>query len=227
MRRDAQLRTVALDEAMDLAAPLGSAPWARAVHVHMQTMLEDATTQLQRFRRCIRLFDTERGYQHLDDEYGHPFPSLRAFCTTKPPYGLGYDPILLEAMVVETREMTLGEKIKEIKALQEHGGDRRGEGFQVDNVNLKAGQGGNSRDYLLARMKRDHPEIAESLARGEYPSVRAAAKAAGLVHDPTPLDYLHRYWRDVDPADRLRFLVEMLTPNERRALQCGFEEDEA
>lgn len=45
--------------------------------------------------------------------------------------------------------------------------------------------------------------------------------------EPTPLDYLHRYWRQVAPDDRLRFLVEMLTPNERRALQFGFEEDEA
>ena len=42
----------------------------------------------------------------------------------------------------------------------------------------------------------------------------------------TPLDYLHRYWRLVAPEDRLRFLVEMLTPNERRALQFGFEEED-
>jgi hypothetical protein len=47
------------------------------------------------------------------------------------------------------------------------------------------------------------------------------------VTDLTALDYLHRYWRQVDPNDRLRFLVEMLTPNERRALQFGFEDEEA
>jgi hypothetical protein len=41
---------------------------------------------------------------------------------------------------------------------------------------------------------------------------------------PTPLDSLHRYWRQVTPEERLRFLCEMLTPNERRALQFGFEE---
>jgi len=46
------------------------------------------------------------------------------------------------------------------------------------------------------------------------------------VADLTPLDYLHRYWRQVAPDDRLRFLVEMLTPNERRALQWGFEDVE-
>lgn len=42
----------------------------------------------------------------------------------------------------------------------------------------------------------------------------------------TPLDALHRYWRHVSPEDRLRFLVEMLTPNERRALQFGFDAEE-
>jgi len=44
--------------------------------------------------------------------------------------------------------------------------------------------------------------------------------------DLTALEYLHRYWRQVHPDDRLRFLVEMLTPNERRALQLGYEESE-
>lgn len=42
----------------------------------------------------------------------------------------------------------------------------------------------------------------------------------------TPLDFLHRYWRQVSPPDRIRFLVEMLTPAERRALQFGFEDEE-
>ena len=41
----------------------------------------------------------------------------------------------------------------------------------------------------------------------------------------TPLDMLHRYWRQVPPEDRLRFLQEMLTPNERRALLFGVEEE--
>jgi hypothetical protein len=34
---------------------------------------------------------------------------------------------------------------------------------------------GNSAAYLVARLKRDHPGIAEALARGEFPSARAAA----------------------------------------------------
>ena len=56
-------------------------------------------------------------------------------------------------------------------------------------------------------------------------SIHRAYKEAKGMPELTPLDYLHRYWRQVDPDDRLRFLVEMLTPNERRALQLGFEEE--
>lgn len=55
---------------------------------------------------------------------------------------------------------------------------------------------------------------------------RKALQALREAVPQTPLDYLHRYWRQVSPEDRLRFLVEMLTPNERRALQFGFEDEE-
>jgi hypothetical protein len=41
----------------------------------------------------------------------------------------------------------------------------------------------------------------------------------------SPLAMLHLVWRQVDPHDRICFLIEMLTPNERRALQFGFEEE--
>lgn len=43
---------------------------------------------------------------------------------------------------------------------------------------------------------------------------------------PKPLTILHWVWRRVSPEERIRFLIEMLTPNERRALQMGFEETE-
>ena len=37
---------------------------------------------------------------------------------------------------------------------------------------------------LAARLKRDHPEIAAAVARGEYRSMRQAALAAGIVKPP-------------------------------------------
>jgi hypothetical protein len=74
---------------------------------------------------------------------------------------------------------------------------------------------GNTSRYHLARLKRDHPDIARALADGKYRSVRAAAKA-GLVHESTPLATLHRVWRKVSSDDQARFLIEMLTPAQRR-----------
>ncbi len=126
-------------------------------------------------------------------------------------------------------QMTLGERISEIqeqrtlsKAMQGNKNAKREQNSGYDdNACLSEQARGTSTRYHIARLKRDHPAIAAALARGEYPSVRAAAKAAGLVHEPTPLDYLHRYWPQVSPEDRLRFLVEMLTSTERLLLQSG------
>jgi hypothetical protein len=40
---------------------------------------------------------------------------------------------------------------------------------------------GTSVEYLVRRLKRDRPDIAIALGRGEYRSARAAAIAAGIV----------------------------------------------
>ncbi len=55
-----------------------------------------------------------------------------------------------------------------------------------DNVMSSPKAQGNSAAYLTARLKRDHPAIAARLASGEFPSVRAAARAAGIVKDCPP-----------------------------------------
>lgn len=51
---------------------------------------------------------------------------------------------------------------------------------------------GHSASYIVARLKRDHPEIAEALARGEFPSARAAAIEAGLHKKLSALDQIRR-----------------------------------
>ena len=47
-------------------------------------------------------------------------------------------------------------------------------------------QRGNSEEYTVRRLKRDAPEIADALARGEFPSARAAGIAAGFVKPSPP-----------------------------------------
>lgn len=109
-----------------------------------------------------------------------------------------------------------------VTALSAHGEVGRG---RRDYDVISNGQQGNSQAYLVKRLKRDAPAIAAALAEGQYPSARAAAKAAGIIKDPTPLETLHKVWRKVPPEDRLRFLIEMLTPAERRAISAGLLED--
>jgi hypothetical protein len=47
---------------------------------------------------------------------------------------------------------------------------------------------GRGKDYLLARIERDTPEILEKYKQGEFPSVRQAAIAAGIVKVPTAFE---------------------------------------
>jgi len=70
-------------------------------------------------------------------------------------------------------------------ALGSHGGDRRSPQAmqdQADIVNLK---GGNQAAYIRARLRRDAPEVADALERGEFKSARAAAIEAGIIK-PVP-----------------------------------------
>jgi hypothetical protein len=104
---------------------------------------------------------------------------------------------------------------------------RRGGGTKGDNITFSSGsapppppepkQRGTGAAYLVARLKRDAPEFAEALGRGEYPSARAAVRAADLqtkdgkplVRDPTPLELLHRAWRKASTVERTTFLKEV------------------
>ena len=73
-------------------------------------------------------------------------------------------------------------------ALKTHGGDRRSEQAkqdQGDQITLKRGTTGA--DYIKARLRRDHPEIADQLEQGEFRSARAAAIAAGIIQGIPPV----------------------------------------
>lgn len=65
--------------------------------------------------------------------------------------------------------------------LNSMGGDRRSEEFQPNNISLKSH--GTSADYIKARLRRDHPGIADELEQGKHRSARAAGIAAGFIKD--------------------------------------------
>jgi hypothetical protein len=68
---------------------------------------------------------------------------------------------------------------------------------------------GTNTAYLSMRLARDHPQIWAQLHAGAFPSVRAAAKAAGLIKALTPLEKLRRAWRRASGADQMFFLLEV------------------
>lgn len=81
-----------------------------------------------------------------------------------------------------------------------HGGDRksgRAKLDQSDVITLIRGTTGSP--YLIARLRRDYPAILARLEAGEFPSVRAAARAAGIVR-PTAMFYTD------SPSDAARAL---------------------
>lgn len=72
--------------------------------------------------------------------------------------------------------------------LKTHGGDRRSEQAQQDQVanrHMKQASqlSSESTERIKARLKRDHPEIAEELEKGQHRSARAAGIAAGFIKD--------------------------------------------
>jgi hypothetical protein len=93
-----------------------------------------------------------------------------------------------------------------VPALAAHGeiGPGRSRGA---NGNSKRGT--NSASYLVARLKRDHPEIMAGLKTGAYRSVRAAALAAGIVKPRLAFDDLRQAWAKVSAGEREAFLCEV------------------
>jgi len=67
-------------------------------------------------------------------------------------------------------------------AIGKHGGDRRSvQAREVQPYVVSLKRHGNCADYLEARLRRDAPEVADALERGEIKSARAAAIEAGII----------------------------------------------
>jgi hypothetical protein len=64
--------------------------------------------------------------------------------------------------------------------LQAHGANQHTAPSGLDNYQVQH-RGGTGSSYLEARLRRDAPDHAQALERGDYRSVRAAAIAAGII----------------------------------------------
>ena len=108
------------------------------------------------------------------------------------------------------RLATMREKVRGLADGEKEGVARQGEfgggHGRLDMSSLPpSGQGGNSRDYTLARLKRDRPDLAELVIGGAM-SANAAAIEAGFRRRDTPVDTLCRAWGKASDDERAAFL---------------------
>ena len=197
-------RSSLLDEHGDLGAEPGSRPWAVAVRREIQSGLKNVKSKAEHLEVMIRGFEKHHGYKQLNDWDGNPFVSYEYFCLAKYPYGLGYSKNHIDQIVHERRSAQALAANPEVKELGEH---RRPTKEEEENKgdNVTFTERGNSSSYLVRRLKRDAPEIAEGLANGEYPSARRAAIAAGIIREPTLLEQVFKLWGKLSEEDKRIF----------------------
>lgn len=105
------------------------------------------------------------------------------------------------------------------RAIQRQGRPNNGESKKGYNGNIIPSSRGNNATYLLGLMARDYPDMLERVKDGEFESVRAAAREAGIpLAQPKPTMSLGD---DVDKvalklkarytAEQIRRIVEVLT----------------
>jgi hypothetical protein len=111
--------------------------------------------------------------------------------------------------------MAVQARARQAVRLVEHGGVGRGRN-RGDSITSISKERGTSADYLASRIARDRPEVLERMKAGEFSSVRAAAREAGLVKErwsvpAWSIDRMATYLRERLTPEQLAALIEALS----------------
>ena len=79
-------------------------------------------------------------------------------------------------------------------------------GVLLHRDSMKEVRQGNTSSHLLRRLARVAPDILEAYQRGEHKTPTAAARAAGIKVDTSPLVRLKRAWKAAAVEERRSFL---------------------
>ncbi|NEN89009.1 MAG: hypothetical protein F6K48_08825 [Okeania sp. SIO3H1] len=90
-----------LGNAGNLNATPGSRPWAIAVRLEMQSVLNDITFNARQLKAWRDLMKKQVGYRQLVNEGGKAFKTYEQFCKAKPPFGLGCVPSEIDQVIQE------------------------------------------------------------------------------------------------------------------------------
>ena len=161
-----------------------------------QSCLYEGTESLFKvFPLAIKRIINGKLWMERNDRDGKPFTSFEKFALAPLWHGLEIKSMsrLVEYVKEDAEVVKMVER--EMEGLKDDAdnspGPGRGHKKHVDNINVfNDAKGGTSAEYLLRRLKRDAPEIADDYIEGKFKSVRAAAIAAGIVKVQSPYEMI-------------------------------------
>jgi hypothetical protein len=180
----------------------GTVAWIVTERDLLRTALRQEQFNRDLAQKLFRKIEASGAWRLLHDMSGKPFTNFEAFCESS--NGLGFKRQEIE------RRLTAQEMAADpnVKPMLKHGGLRFKKQDAMSVLPSRRNNNRYSRDYIVRRLKRDRPDIAEALARGEFPSARAAAVAAGLEAGRALADARYA-WKRMSPEERKIFLAEI------------------
>lgn len=163
---------------------VGSPEWARSTTEYAKDIWQSAGRSAERWQRIVDEMETGRAWVALG------YPSL-------------------DALLVAEIGVTTQQSIEVVTAAARQQGPLAANGAIGNGRSsldiVKPTQGGNDSTYLARRLLRDAPDIFAALERGEYRSVHAAAKAAGIIRQKSRLEQLQVLWGKASEDERQAF----------------------
>lgn len=190
----------------DARAPAGTEPWAKRWRVEFYAAVQRLDQYPKSIQSFIDVGEKFKAWALLKNKAGQSFRTFDEFCAAPNPYGLGCEP----ARIRSALEQIHGKRaVQVMTTAPAHSGPGRPEGSETGKcANGTIKRGSNSAATRIARLKRDFPKIADALAGGEFISVAAAWRAAGLEKPKDPVKEALRWWAKMDAQQRHKFKCE-------------------
>ena len=183
----------------DKDAPKGSKEWSIYFAFYAKQRAEDATRNVQSLQQVLK---------KLKDHEAHKafcLASWEDFCQRE--IGITADQAekVLAAPPDATVGAALGKRPGAPATTPRDESGRFSNSDKVRNGERTLGKvGGNSAEYLTARLDRDHPEIAAQVYAGTL-SARAGAIRAGIIRELSPLEKAQAAFRRLTKEDQNAF----------------------
>ena len=183
----------------DKDAPVGTKPWATYFSFYAKQRAEDATRNVCSLQKALRELKENEAHKALG------LDSWDALCQQE--IGITADQAekVLAAPPDATVGMVLGDRPGAPASTPRDQSGRYAKSDIVRNGDKTLGKvGGNSAEYLTARLDRDRPDIAAQVHAGEL-SARKGAILAGIIRELSPLEKAQAAFRRLSKPDRDAF----------------------